>query len=58
MFLHRRFNALISSVGYKKRVASMLKDNATAFSYAGKMLFGPNYEELVAKSLSSKNRSK
>ena len=45
-------------VGEKKRVESMLKDNATAFSDAGNMLFGSKYDELVAKSLSSKNRSK
>ena len=37
---------------------SMLKDNATTFSDAGNMLFESKYEELVAKSLSSKNRSK
>ena len=30
----------------------MLKDNATAFSEGENMLFGPKYEELVAKSLS------
>ena len=36
----------------------MLNDNATAFSDAGNMLFGSKYEELVAKSLLSKNRSK
>ena len=54
----RRFNVLMSFVGDKKRVESMLKDNATAFSDAGNMLFESKYEELVAKSLSSKNRSK
>ena len=54
----RRFNVLMSFVGDKKRVESMLKDNATAFSDAGNMLFGSKYEELVAKSLSSKNKSK
>ena len=48
----------MSFVGDKKRVESMLKDKATAFSYAGNMLFEPKYEELMAKSLSSKNRSK
>ena len=36
----------------------MLKDNTAAFSDAGNMLFGSKYEELVANSLSSKNRSK
>ena len=45
-------------VGDKKRVESMLKDNAKAFSDAGNMLFGSKYDELMAKSLSSKNRSK
>ena len=48
----------MSFVGDKKRVESMLKDNATVFSNAENMLFGPKYEELVAKSLSSKTRSK
>ena len=48
----------MSFVGDKKRVESMLKDNATAFSDAGNMLFEPKYEELMAKSLSSKNKSK
>ena len=42
----------------KERVESVLKDNTTAFSDAANMLFGSKYEELVAKSLSSKNRSK
>ena len=54
----RRFNVLMSFVGDKKRVESMLKDNATAFSDAGNMLFRSKYEELVEKSLSSRNRSK
>ena len=36
----------------------MLEDNVIAFSDAGNMLFGPNYKEMVGKSLSSKNRSK
>ena len=48
----------MSFVRDKKRVEFMLKDNATAFSDAGNMLFEPKYEELMAKSLSSKNRSK
>ena len=54
----RSFNFLMSFVRDKKRVEFMLKDNATAFSDAGNMLFEPKYEELMAKSLSSKNRSK
>ena len=37
----RRFNVLMSFVGDKKRVESMLKDNATAFLEAENMLFGP-----------------
>ena len=44
----RRFNAIMCFVGDKKRVKSVLKDNATAFSEAENMLFGPKYEELVA----------
>ena len=54
----RRFNALMSFVEYKKRVESMLKENVTGISDAENMLLGPKYEELMAKSLSSKNRSK
>ena len=57
-FYIRHFNALMPFVRDKKRVDSMLKDNATAFSDAGNMLFGPNYKELLVKSLSAKNRSK
>ena len=57
-FYIRHFNALMSFVRDKKRVDSMLKDNATAFSDAGNMLFGPKYKELLVKSLSAKNRSK
>ena len=53
-----RFNALISFVGDNKRVESMIKDNAPVFSDAENMLFGPKYEELVAKSISLKSRSK
>ena len=45
----------MSFVGDKKRVESMTKDNATEFSDAENMLFGPKYKELVAKSLMSKN---
>ena len=51
----RCFNALMSFAEDKKRVEFMLKHNATAFSEANNMLFGPKYEELGAKSLSSKN---
>ena len=47
-------NVLISFHGDKKRVESMLKDHVTVFSEAGNMLFGPKYEELVAKSLRAK----
>ena len=54
----RRFNVLMSFVGDNKRVESMLKDNAPVFSDAESMLFGPKDEELVAKSLSLKSRSK
>ena len=54
----RRFNVLMAFVGDKKKVESMLKASATAFSEAENMLLGPRYVELVAKSLSSKNRSK
>ena len=54
----RCFNVLMSFVGNKKRVECMLEDNVIAFSDAGNMLFRPNYEETVGKSLISKNRSK
>ena len=36
----------------------MLKYNATAFLETENILFGLKYEELVANSMSSKNRSK
>ena len=45
-------------VGDEKRVKSMLKDNGRAFSDPENISFGPKYEKLVAKSLSSKNISK
>ena len=54
----RRFNVLMSFVGDKKRVESMLKDNATTFLEAENMLFGLKYEEMVAKSLSLKTDQK
>ena len=54
----RHFNFLMSFVGDKKIIDSMLKDNTTAFSEAENMLFGSKYEELMLKSLSSENRSK
>ena len=53
-FYVRRFNVLMAFAGDKKRVESMLKDNTAASPEAKNMLFGPKYEELVAKSLSSK----
>ena len=49
---------MMSFVGDNKRVEYMLKDNAPVFSDAENMLFGPKDEELVAKSLSLKTRSK
>ena len=42
-----RFNVLMSFVGDKKRVESMLKDSATTFSDAENKLVGSKYEELV-----------
>ena len=39
----------------KKITESMLKDSATVFSETENMLLGPKYQELVAKSLSSKS---
>ena len=54
----RHFNVLMSFVGDKKRIDSMLKDSTTAFSEAENMLFGSKYEELMLKTLNSKNRSK
>lgn len=52
----RHFNVLMLILEDKKRAESMLKDNATTISEADNMLFQPRYEELVAKSLGSKNR--
>ena len=54
----RRLNALFLFVEEKITALFMLKDSATAFSESENMLFGPKYEQLVAKSLRSKNRSK
>ena len=45
-------------VGDEKRVKSMVKDNGRVFSDPENISFGPKYEKLVAKSLSSKNISK
>ena len=54
----RRFNILMAFLGDKKKVDNMLKDNASAFTDTNDLLFGPKYEELVAKTLSSKSKSK
>ena len=51
-FYISHFNVLMSFFGDKKKVES------TAFLEAKNKLFGPKYEELVAKILNSKNRSK
>ena len=49
----RRFDVLMSCWRQEKS-----RVYATVFLEAENMLFGPKYEELVAKSSSSKNRSK
>ena len=54
----RHFNVLMSLVGDKKRAESVLKHNATEYTGADDMLFGSTYEELMAKSLSSKKQIK
>ena len=54
----RHFNVLMSFVGDKKRAESVLKHNATEYTGADDMLFGSTYEELMAKSLSSKKQIK
>ena len=52
----RRFNILMSFIGDKEKVQIMLKENAEAFRDNEKILFGPKFEEDVAKSLTSKSK--
>ena len=56
----RRFNILMAFINDKKRVEVMMKENADAFidESNANMLFGPKFEETVAKSLTSKSKSK
>ena len=44
----------MSFIGDKEKVKIMLKENAEAFRDNEKILFGPKFEEDVAKSLTSK----
>ena len=43
-------------MGDEKKVEMMLKENAEAFRDNEKLTFGPKFEEVVAKSLTSKNK--
>ena len=52
----RRFNTLMSFMSDKKRVETMLEYHAETFRDNEKMLFGPKFEEIVGKSLISKNK--
>ena len=52
----RRFNILMSLISDKEKIKIMLKENAEAFRNNEKILFGPKFEEDVAKSLTSKNK--
>ena len=53
----RRFNILMSFIGDKVKVDAMLKENAEAFKDSKEMLFGQKFEEVVTKSIASKNKS-
>ena len=50
----RRFNILMSFISDKEKVKIMLKENAEASRDNEKILFGPKFEEDIAKSLTSK----
>ena len=52
----RRFNILMSFISDKKKVEMLLKENTEAFRDNEKTLLGPKFEEVVAKSLASKNK--
>ena len=52
----RRFNILMSFISDKKKVEMLLKENTEAFRDNEKALLGPKFEEVVAKSLASKNK--
>lgn len=57
----RMFNVLMSFIPDKKKVESMLKEMSSSFVPSEKTepaLFGPKYEDMVSKFLSSKNKSK
>ena len=52
----RRFNILMSFISDKKKVEMLLKEHTEAFRDNEKTLLGPKFEEVVAKSLASKNK--
>ena len=54
----RRFNILMSFMSDKKKIEMMLKQNAESFRDNEKKLFGPKFEDVVAKTLTSKNKSR
>ena len=57
-YVHR-YNILMAFVNGKKKVETMIKENSQSFidKWNKKMLFGPKFEETVAKSLLSKSKS-
>ena len=48
----------MSFMSDKKKIEMMLKQNAESFRDNEKMLFGPKFEDVVAKTLTSKNKSR
>ena len=51
-------NILMSFLNDKKKVEIMLKKNAEVTQEQWKMLLGPRFKEVLAKSLTSKNKSR
>ena len=54
----RRFNVLMLFMNDKKKAEMMLKENAGGFRDNEKMLFESKFEQVVAKSLTLKNKSR
>ena len=48
----------MSFMSDKKKIEMMLKQNAESFRDNEKKLFGPKFEDVVAKTLTSKNKSR
>ena len=54
----RRFDALISFLSDKEKVEVMIKENAETLRGKKKMFFGLKLEDVVAKSITSENKSR